>query len=426
MKTTRLVTTLLGAGVFFWETAQALAPTVLFVLDGSGSMWGRVEGKPKIEIARTVMGDMLGKLPDDVRTGLMVYGHNRKDDCKDIEVVAPLGSERSVLVQKLGDINPKGKTPLTEAVHLAAAQFQQYEGSASVVVVSDGKETCEGDPCIAAREATAAGVNLRIHVIGFDVTPEEKAQLNCIAEEGKGKYFSASNTKQLVTALSEVQKEVVAPTPPPPPAADPNAGDEIIFEDHFEREELGEMWELKDPDPDRFALIDGTALSVATKPEANIAILRQPISDDFIAIVKVNMKIGGGNWVEFSYVSDDKNGMFIWVKGIGAPYPRRELYFRKMISGKNNDFQVGGINGGKLGKRNLGGLSKEPEPWYLQLEKSGRKYTARASIDGSEWTDIGTHTVLKMKDARLGFKAGSGGGIENEAAFDDFVVKHPK
>ncbi|MFZ0254689.1 MAG: hypothetical protein WAN46_03350 [Gammaproteobacteria bacterium] len=336
--------------------------------------------------------------------------------------MAPVGSERSVLVQKLGDINPKGKTPLTESVRLAAAQFQQYEGGASVVVVSDGKETCEGDPCIAAREATGAGVNLRIHVIGFDVTPEETAQLTCIAEEGKGKYFSSSNAEQLVTALSEVEKEVVAPTPPPPPAPEPSSSNDIIFEDHFEREELGEMWELKNPDPERFALIDGTALSVATEPEANIAILRQPIGDDFIATVRVNMKIEDGNYAQLFYEVDDNNRMVTWVAGYACCPPYRSLYFRKNISGKENTFTLSE----KLGTRDLSGLSKEPEPWYLQLEKSGRKYTARASVDGSEWTDIGTHTVLQMKDARLGFSAGSGGGIENEAAFDDFVVKRLK
>jgi hypothetical protein len=425
VKTTHRVIPLVVAGVLC-AAAQAQAPNVLFVLDGSGSMWGQVEGKAKIEIARTVMGDMMGKLPADVQAGLMVYGHNRKDDCKDIEVVAPVGSERSALVQKLGDINPKGKTPLTESVRLAATQFQQYEGAASVVVVSDGKETCEGDPCVAAREATGAGVNLRIHVIGFDVTPEETAQLTCIAEEGKGKYFSASNAEQLVTALSEVEKEVVAPTPPPPttPAPEPSSSNDIIFEDHFEREELGELWELENPDPERFALIDGTALSVVTEPAANIAILRQPINGDFVATVKVTMKIeSSGKYAKLFYKSDDDN----WMAVAASHGPsNRYLYFQKNISGKQNTFEYTYGAMTALGGRDLGGSSKEPEPWYLQLEKSGRKYTARASVDGSEWADIGTHTVLKMKDARLGFSAGSGGGIENEAAFDDFVVKRLK
>ncbi len=407
---------MLGILTLWASLGYGQAPSVLFVLDGSGSMWGQVEGQPKIEIARTVMGGMMEKLPNDVRAGLMVYGHNRKADCKDIEVIAPVGTDRSVFIQKLGKINPKGKTPLTESVRLAAAQFQQHEGSASVVVVSDGKETCEGDPCMAAREATGAGVNLRIHVIGFDVTPEEKSQLACIAEEGKGKYFSAQNSEQLVTALAEVEKEVVAPNPaPPPPKSEPD--EEIIFEDHFERDELGEMWELREPDPERFALIDGTALSIVTYPEANIAILTKPISDDFTVTLKVAMKIGANNLARLFYQAD-KSYLEVAVTG---SYSNRYLFFYKEVSGKKSTLKLD-----SLGPRNLRGLSKEVEPWYLQLEKSGRKYTARASIDGNQWIDIGTHSVLRMKDARLGFSARSGGGVENEAAFDDFIVKRIK
>lgn len=385
---------------------------------------GQVEGKSKIEIARTVMSDMLAKLPADVQAGLMVYGHNRKDDCQDIEVVAPVGSERSALIQKLGAINPKGMTPLTESVRLAAAQFQQQEGAASVVVVSDGQETCAGDPCIAAREATGAGVNLRIHVIGFDVTPEETAQLTCIAEEGKGKYFSAANAERLVTALSEVEKEVVAPTPPPAPAPapDPNPGDDIIFEDHFEREELGELYELMDPDPERFALVDGQVLSVATQPRKNAVVLRQPIAGDFVATIKVTFEVGKDNFAKFSYSFDKQNFVQVWVGTQCCYY--RDVYFSKTVGGTANAFELG--HDAQLGGRELNGFSTQPEPWYFQIEKAGRKFIGRVGTDGVKWTDIGTHTVLKGGEGYFSFSAGSGGGIEREAAFDDFVVKRLK
>lgn len=234
--------------------------TVLFVLDGSGSMWGQVEGKRKIDIARSVMGDMVQKLPGTVKTGLMSYGHNRKDDCGDIEMVTQPGGDRNTLVVALNNIKPKGKTPLTAAIRHAAVGLRQTEGSASVVVISDGKETCEGDPCSAARVAREAGVNLRIHVVGFDVTTEERDQLVCIAKEGGGKYFQAANAEELVVALAEVKKEVVTPAPEPPKpvqvAAKQSTVGGVLFEDHFDRNELGDAYELLDPDADRF-IVDG-------------------------------------------------------------------------------------------------------------------------------------------------------------------------
>jgi hypothetical protein len=78
------------------------------------------------------------------------------------------------------------------------------------VVISDGKETCAGDPCAAVREARAAGVKMQVHVIGFDVTPEESKQLRCIAEAGEGKYFAAKNAPELKQVLTQVKKEVGA------------------------------------------------------------------------------------------------------------------------------------------------------------------------------------------------------------------------
>jgi Ca-activated chloride channel family protein len=101
--------------------APAAESSVLFVLDGSGSMQAKVSGRPKIEVARAVMGNLMKSLPADVRVGLETFGHNRKDDCNDIEILVPVGSDHAAVVQAVNNINPKGKTPLTGAIRLAAA-----------------------------------------------------------------------------------------------------------------------------------------------------------------------------------------------------------------------------------------------------------------------------------------------------------------
>lgn len=197
------------------------SPAVLFVLDASGSMNAKVQGKPKIDVARTVMSNLVRSLEPEFQLGLMAYGHRRKSDCQDIELVVPVGDDRRGVLREVQALSAKGETPLTESVVRAADVLRAHEGPTSVVVVSDGKESCGGDPCAAARAAVAAGVHLRIHVVGFDVTPDEAKQLQCIAREGKGKYFGAANGAELKRALAEVHKEVSAPAPTAAPAAVP-------------------------------------------------------------------------------------------------------------------------------------------------------------------------------------------------------------
>ncbi len=301
MKST-LTSTIAGLALLGSTTALAEPPTVLFVLDGSGSMWGQIEGRPKIEIARTVLGDLLTNLPDQTRAGLMIFGHNRRNDCEDIELIAPVGSDPPALVAALNHVNPMGKTPLTEAIRQATLNLRDREGNVSVVMVSDGEETCGGDPCQAARIARESGVGLRIHVIGFDVTPQETEQLTCIAEAGGGRYFQAANAQELTVALAEVRREVVeAPPPPPPPAPAPvqvaqapPAASGVLFEDRFERNELGEMWEVINHDLNRMAVAGDKLLIVAgpgTLSEAprNVVLMRQPIPDDFVVTAKMTM-----------------------------------------------------------------------------------------------------------------------------------------
>lgn len=177
---------------------------LLFILDGSGSMWGRIDGEPKITVARQVMGQLIGELPDNSQVGLMAYGHSRKGDCEDIETLAPLGPlQRDHLIQQVQGINPKGKTPITAALERAVVQLRSLEETASVVLVSDGLESCEGDPCTAARAARESGVDFRLHVVGFDLGEADSGELRCMAEATGGQYFTAGNAEELGQALTE-------------------------------------------------------------------------------------------------------------------------------------------------------------------------------------------------------------------------------
>ncbi|MBY6200018.1 VWA domain-containing protein [Maritalea mobilis] len=196
----------------FAAVAQApdRANTIL-VLDGSGSMWGQIDGVNKIVIAREVIADLLGDMPDEQSLGLTVYGHRQRGSCTDIEtIVEPAPFTQDRILEAVNAINPRGRTPMTDAVVAAAQSLRHTEEPATVILVSDGIENCNPDPCAMAAELEAAGVGFTAHVIGFDVAsePEARAQMQCIADNTGGLFLTADNASELSAALEQV---VMAP-----------------------------------------------------------------------------------------------------------------------------------------------------------------------------------------------------------------------
>ncbi|NOX41434.1 MAG: VWA domain-containing protein [Alphaproteobacteria bacterium] len=194
------------------QTAPPSAGSTILVLDASGSMWGQIDGKAKITIAQEVVGELLKTIPEDQSLGLTVYGHRRKGDCGDIEnMVLPALNTRQAIAKAVNSIKPKGKTPLSAAVIEAAETLKFTEQKATVILISDGRETCNFNPCDVGRRLKAAGVDFTAHVIGFDVANQsDRAQLQCLAENTGGIYRTASNAAE----LSEALKIVAAPPPP--------------------------------------------------------------------------------------------------------------------------------------------------------------------------------------------------------------------
>jgi len=193
---------------------------MVLVLDGSGSMWGQIDGKAKIAIAKEVMAELIDQIPKDFHTGLTVYGHRRKGDCQDIEMLMPVGPHNPAAMKaKVQAISPKGKTPLSESVRRAAQALRYTEERATVVLVSDGLETCDIDPCELAAELAMSGVDFTVHVIGFDISKEDQHQLRCMADKTGGLFLAASDAVSLRDALFKTVEEVKAP--PVPVVEDP-------------------------------------------------------------------------------------------------------------------------------------------------------------------------------------------------------------
>ncbi len=192
-------------------------PASLLVLDASGSMWGRVDGRPKIEIAREAVDSLLAGWNADTDLGLMAYGHRRKGDCTDIELLQPIGlfDAKAIRAQVAG-LQPKGMTPIAEAVRQAAAGLRHSERKATVILVSDGEETCSADPCAVGAELEASGVEFTAHVIGFDLeeNPEARKQLQCLARTTGGRYLDARDATELNQAMASVAAAAAAAEPP--------------------------------------------------------------------------------------------------------------------------------------------------------------------------------------------------------------------
>lgn len=198
-----LAVVLPGAG--FAQETRAAGKTIL-VLDASGSMWGQIDGEPKILIAREVINGLLDTLPSGQALGLSAYGHRDKGDCADIELLVEPGADtRDAIRAAVAGLDPKGKTPLSDAVIAAAEALKYEEEAATVILVSDGRETCDRDPCAVGRRLAELGIDFTAHVVGFDVAdPEDQAQLQCLAENTGGRFLTAADAGELSEALETV------------------------------------------------------------------------------------------------------------------------------------------------------------------------------------------------------------------------------
>ena len=187
------------------------ASTIL-VFDVSNSMWGQIDGRAKIEIAREVIGDLLYDWDPEVDLGLVAYGHRRAGDCRDIQEVIPVGPvDPASFSDIVNSLVPRGKTPLTDAVREAAEILNYRDSRATVILVSDGIESCRADPCALARELERGGIDFTAHVIGFDVGRiKDQRQLSCLADDTGGQYLTADSAGELLSAL----RTIVAPPPP--------------------------------------------------------------------------------------------------------------------------------------------------------------------------------------------------------------------
>ena len=184
------------------------ATNVLIVLDASGSMAGRMGGQVKMQLAERVVKDLVDNMPAEMNVGLIVYGaksSREKRDCKDIDLLRPVQRvDPKSFDAALEHVSPHGMTPIGASLLRAAEALKGLPGQSTIVLVSDGTETCESDPCAVAKQVKeTTGIDVRVHVVGLDVGAGERGTLECVARGGGGTYYPVTDEQGLRKALTE-------------------------------------------------------------------------------------------------------------------------------------------------------------------------------------------------------------------------------
>lgn len=181
---------------------------VEIILDASGSMAGNVSGGQKMDLAKEAVRNFVSSVPKEAKVSLRVYGHkgsnqgkDKQISCQSSELVYPLSTYNEVQFESaLSKFNPTGWTPLARGIEEAQKDMERAQGEGVrniIYVVSDGIETCGGDPVTAAKKLKNSGIKPVINIVGFDVDDAGQRQLKQVASAAGGVYKSVYSEADL-------------------------------------------------------------------------------------------------------------------------------------------------------------------------------------------------------------------------------------
>lgn len=194
------------------ELAKRQKTNVVILMDASGSMKAEIGGESRMSLAKQAIEDFTGQLSDDVNVSLFAYGHkgagteaDKQLSCSSIEELYPLSTYDEGSFQKAMDsFGASGWTPLAGAMEKAHDYLSSYDKEHFrniVYIVSDGVETCDGDPVAAAKKLHDSDIEAKVNIIGFDVDDEGQNQLKTVAEAGGGEYATVRNPSEFEGVL---------------------------------------------------------------------------------------------------------------------------------------------------------------------------------------------------------------------------------
>jgi hypothetical protein len=176
------------------------------ILDASGSMKTLMGKKTRWDVALETLQQVLAQLPDDFNVGLRVYGHREASrsprTCTDSELVVPIRKlDRNAVLNAAKRWKPKGETPLVYSAMQAPADLKSV-GGGTVILITDGEESCKGDPVKAAADLKASGLDIRLNIVGFALkAPKVQRDLSAFSQATGGLFYAADSGRALADAL---------------------------------------------------------------------------------------------------------------------------------------------------------------------------------------------------------------------------------
>ncbi|MGD2132117.1 MAG: hypothetical protein PVI23_04945 [Maricaulaceae bacterium] len=215
------------------------APGVMVIYDSSNSMWGELaDGRRKYEAAREALASFLAEDFSDRELAFRAYGHRRADDCRDSELIADFSpaSEVSATVAATAEsVIPRGRTPIDWSLRQALADFDGRRGD--IIVITDGIESCDADPCALAAAWAEQDVGVQIHVVGLGLDDVARAAMQCIADASGTVYRDAASAADLADGLSEIRQAALVEPDADPQPVDQTMGYAVVVQ---ARNEAGE------------------------------------------------------------------------------------------------------------------------------------------------------------------------------------------
>jgi hypothetical protein len=204
--------------------ASAIPENLVFILDASNSMNKLLYVKTRIEAAKGALIELLGVASGFGRAGLYVYGHrinkaDREASCQDIEAFFPTipadAAANPDIVSAIEGINARGMTPIADALVTVSNEIVAHGGEGVIVLITDGEETCGGDPLVVAHMLQTLDPQVILHIVGLDIEPGVRDTLSRMADIAGGRYYEVGSASELYDALyAAVAPEETRPTEP--------------------------------------------------------------------------------------------------------------------------------------------------------------------------------------------------------------------
>ena len=203
---------------YFSQENETGTIRMLFIFDGSNSMNAQWEKSSKIKIAKALMTQTLDSLKylDNVEVALRMYGHQTRivpgqQDCSDTKLEVPFASgpdNYDKIKNKIRGLVPKGTTPIARSLEYAATDFPECDDCRNVIVlITDGIEACDEDPCAVALALRSKGIILKPFIIGVGLDTSYMDQFNCV-----GEFLSAETEDSFKSVLSFVISQALSNT----------------------------------------------------------------------------------------------------------------------------------------------------------------------------------------------------------------------